>query len=223
MFSTYGFDWYRLWVRPYVPNIEAIPEKERAYYEDFMCTTPHNPQNVDIMKDVLFDLSDQKRCEEAVERFDKNLWKPLDQAIDLLNRLYNESTSGSEEKNVFYDQLERTKALKMWFKTMRTVSAWIAGVHGYLDSTDPKEKSRYREMVREMMKSEIENSKELIKFIADTKIPFMAVSEFGETPLIYGDNISENLKKKIKIMEEHLEDEPYIDPNYMWRRAEMSV
>jgi hypothetical protein len=223
MFSTYGFPWYRLWTRPYVPNIEVIPEKERSYYEDFMCTTPHNPQNVDLMKDVLFELTGQKRCELAVERFDKYLWEPLEQAVILLAKMCGELPADSEAHKVFYDQLERTKVLKIWFKTMRSVSAWIAGVHGYLETADEKEKTRYRNMVKDMMKMEIENSKDLIDFIANTKISFMAVSEFGETPLIYGDNLVENLRKKIKLMEEHFEDEPYIDPNYMWRRAELSV
>jgi hypothetical protein len=223
MFSSYGFPWYRLWVRPYVPNIEAIPEKERSYYEDFMCTTPHNPQNVDLMKDVLFELTDQKRCEEAVKRIDNNLWEPIQKAIDHLQKTYDEIPQDSQAKKVFYDQLERTKVLKIWFKTMRSVAAWIAGVHGYIETTDPKEKVRYKNMVKEMMLMEIENSKELIEFFNRTKISFMAVSEFGETPLIYGDNLVGNLKKKIKLMEEHIDDEPYIDPNYMWRRAEMSV
>ncbi|MCK7523950.1 MAG: hypothetical protein MZV64_43165 [Ignavibacteriales bacterium] len=54
LYSTIGFTWYRLWARPFVPNIEAIPPAERAYYEDFMCTTPHNPNNVDLSRDVLF-------------------------------------------------------------------------------------------------------------------------------------------------------------------------
>ena len=44
LYSTIGFTWYRLWVRPFVPNIEAIPRAERAYYEDFMCTTLAQPE-----------------------------------------------------------------------------------------------------------------------------------------------------------------------------------
>ncbi|MDW7681044.1 MAG: hypothetical protein SCK70_10790, partial [bacterium] len=57
LYACFGFTWYRLWSRPLVPNIEAIPKAERAYYEDFMCTTPHNPENVDLSRDVLFQLA----------------------------------------------------------------------------------------------------------------------------------------------------------------------
>ena len=35
--------WYRLWIRPLVPDIDAIPEAERAYYEREMLSTHHNP------------------------------------------------------------------------------------------------------------------------------------------------------------------------------------
>ncbi|MBF8297220.1 MAG: hypothetical protein HW389_3765, partial [Bacteroidetes bacterium] len=31
------------------------------------------------------------------------------------------------------------------------------------------------------------------------------------------ENFGELLKKKIELMERHRDDEPYIDPNYMWR------
>ncbi len=33
--STFGFPWFRLWARPFVPNIDAIPESDRLYYERY--------------------------------------------------------------------------------------------------------------------------------------------------------------------------------------------
>jgi hypothetical protein len=223
MFSTYGFAWYRLWTRPLVPNIEAIPEKEREYYETFMCTTPHNPQNVDLMKDVLFELTGQKRCELAVERMDNYLFAPLQKAIDLLQETLKAAEKDTEAYKVLYDQSERMKALKIWFKSMRAVAAWIAGVHGYLETNSADEKIRYAKIVKDMIAMEIENSKDLINLIDTTKITFMASSAYGETPLIYGDNIRENLLKKIKLMEKHANDEPFIDPDYMWKRSGMMI
>jgi hypothetical protein len=51
----------------------------------------------------------------------------------------------------------------------------------------------------------------------------MAVSKEGETPLIYGKNLPELVKKKILLMEKHIDDEPFIDPDYMLKRAAMPV
>jgi len=45
----------------------------------------------------------------------------------------------------------------------------------------------------------------------------MPVSTLGESMHIYGDNFGELLEKKIDLMERHRNDEPYIDPAYMWR------
>ncbi|HEX9975126.1 MAG TPA: hypothetical protein VGD14_23935, partial [bacterium] len=51
MYMVWGHTWMRLWARPLVPNIEAIPKKDRSYYEKFMISPPHNPANVDLMRD----------------------------------------------------------------------------------------------------------------------------------------------------------------------------
>ena len=59
LFSNFGFVWYRLWIRPFVPDIEAIPSHERAYYERFMVTMANNPNMNDLGKDVLFELITQ--------------------------------------------------------------------------------------------------------------------------------------------------------------------
>ncbi len=222
LYSTFGFTWLRLWVRPLVPNIEAIPEKERRYYEEFICSTPHNPNNVDLMCDVLFELTDRKRCELAIERMDKFLFPPLDNAIKILKDEFNKV---ADKKSVFYDQLVRVKALRCWFKTMRNVSAWIAGVHGYLESESIEEKERYKKMVREMIELEIENSREFLRLWEenDGVVEFMSITDMGETTLIHGENFGELLKKKIELMQKHIDDEPYIDPDYMWKRSAMFI
>jgi len=217
LYCIYGFTWYRLWTRPYVPNIEAIPETERRYYEEFMCTTPHNPNNVDLAKDVLFEIATQEKGELTVKRMDENVWSNIDKAINILEKAHMDNPG----IDVFYDQRERIKALKCWFKTYRNVAAWIAGVHGYLNAKDNNAKKKYRDMVTEMMNSEIDNTKKLIELWETTKIEFMAISDVGETPLIYGEELSKQLRKKIELMKKHMNDEPYIDPDYMMKRAEL--
>ena len=45
----------------------------------------------------------------------------------------------------------------------------------------------------------------------------MLTSEVGETTFIYGDNFADLLKKKIHLMDGRENDEPYVDPDFMWR------
>lgn len=218
LYSAFGFTWYRLWVRPFVPNIEKIPESQRAYYEHFMCTTPHNPNNVDLSRDVLFRLTTPEKSRLDVERIDQNVWKPLDEAIGILGDIREESIQHMGEGNVIQDQFVRLKALRCWFMTQRNVAAWIAGVYGYMDTEEASEKEQHRSLLKEMMEKEIENTRQLGSLLRGG-IEFMAMTDLGETPLIHGSNLGDSLKKRIELMLAHMEDEPFIDPDYMMRRA----
>jgi hypothetical protein len=50
----------------------------------------------------------------------------------------------------------------------------------------------------------------------------MPVDVSGETLHSYGTNFGELLENKIRLMELHADDEPYIDPDFMWRMPHMS-
>jgi hypothetical protein len=218
LYSTMGFVWYRLWARPLVPCIETIPPEQQAYYRDFMCTTPHNPNNVDLSRDVLFQLTTPEKCRKDVERMDENLWKPMDKAIEILSRIRGQARDQLGTGNVIEDQYIRLSALRCWFMTQRNVAAWIAGVYGFLETDNKSEKEKNREFLKDAMKKEIENSKQLSGLLK-SGIEFMAVTDMGETPLIHGNNLKDLLQKRIALMEAHMEDEPFIDPLYIEKNA----
>jgi hypothetical protein len=222
LYSTHGFTWYRLWVRPLVPDIEALSLKRRAYYEDFMCTTPHNPNNVDLSRDVLFQLTTPEKCALALERIDRYVWKPLDKAIAILKGIENSAAQELGSNNVIHDQYIRLKALRCWFMTQRNVAGWITDVHGYMESRQPSEKKRYHHSLQEVIQKEINNTDQLIRLL-ETDIEFMAITDQSETPLIYGTNIKGNLKKRIKIMQAHRKDIPRINTKFMEQKAGQKI
>ncbi len=219
LYTTFGFTWFRLWQRPFVPDLEAVSEQERSYYEDYICTTPHNPNNVDLSQDVLFTLATPDRCELDMQRMDENLWPPLDKAIRILEEKLNTQYAEVEPNNVLYDQWIRLRALQCWFRTQHSVNAWIAGVYGYLHADQESEKKRYRAMIREMMAKEIANSQALLELWQTARIEFIPIAENGETPLIHGKRFGENLVKRISLMQKHMEDEPRINPNYIIEKS----
>lgn len=218
LYSTYGFVWYRLWARPLVPDIEAIPLEDRAYYQDFMCTTPHNPNNVDLSRDVLFQLATVEGAQETLERMDAGVWGPLDEAIDNLGAARGDASAHLGPGNVVEDQFVRLSALRCWLTTQRSVAAWIVGVCGFMEAETPEEKDVCRELVREMVDGEVENSRRLLDLL-DSDVTFMATTDQGETPLLHGENLRELLEERIALMVTHRDDEPYIDPDYMVRQA----
>ncbi len=217
LYAVWGFPWYRFFVRPFVPNIEAIPEKEREYYEKFSLVTAHNPARVDFAQDVLFKLCDQPTAAKAMERMNTRLFPhilaALDKAQETLARLSPDDTV----RTLFVDQHDRLRALNIWFRTQKNIAAWIAGVHGYLQAASPAEKARWKKVTRDMVLDEMDNARDLLDLWETSQTPFMAISSVGETTFIYGDNLGELIHRKLELMAGHEDDEPYIDPNFMWR------
>jgi hypothetical protein len=218
LYATIGFTWYRLWARPFVPSIEAIPAADRAYYEDFMCTTPHNPNNVDLGRDVLFQLTTAAKSRLDVERMDAGVWPPLDRAIAGLAACEQDAHATVGPGNVIADQLVRLRALRCWMMTHRNLAAWVAGVYGWMEATTPEERFRWRDVLDDMIAREIANSADLIGLL-DSGTEFMATAGEGESPLMYGRNLQALLVTRIALMRRHAADDPYIDPGYMERMA----
>lgn len=237
--NNWAFPWYRLLVRPFAPDIEKIPEAERAYYEKSMTVTFNNPNLVDLGIDILWTLMTREQGDAAVARADSAVWEPLDRAIALLEGAAKNAgkeagrggAGGAEarrEKNdldgrvgraaaVVPDQLDRLKALRCYFRTLRNTAAWVAGVHGYIEAKDPAERERRRAMVRAMVDDEIANAEALAALFERSKTRFMPVDPAGETFNMYGTNLPELIRKKVALMRAHRDDEPRIDPDFMWR------
>jgi hypothetical protein len=201
-----------------VPNIEAIPPGERAYYEDFMCTTPHNPNNVDLSRDVLFTLLTPEKSTKDLERIDAHVWLPLNHAIDLLASREADAAAQLGPANVIRDQAVRLRALRCWIMTHRNVSAWVAGVYGWMRAASGAERQRWRSVLDRMIAKETANSREIMDLV-DSGIEFMATTDMGESPLMHGRNMKDLLARRIALMERHAQDDPYIDPDYMERMA----
>jgi hypothetical protein len=215
LYSALGFTWYRLWIRPLVPDYEALTAEQRAYYEEFMCTTPHNPNNVDLGRDVLFTIVNAEKAAKDVLRIDENVWKFIDEAIEIL-----ENADCEDAPEVIHDQVLRIKALRCWIMTNRNVAGWVSAVHGFMATNDGIKRESCRASLRSLIEMEIKNSWSLLELLGDD-VEFMAMTDKGETPLVHGTNIKENIHKRIRLMQEHMDDEPYIDPDYIQRMAGM--
>jgi hypothetical protein len=50
-------------------------------------------------------------------------------------------------------------------------------------------------------------------------IEFMATTDLGETPLMHGRNLETLLRTRVSLMWRHMDDDPYIDHDYMMRMS----
>jgi len=123
----------------------------------------------------------------------------------------------SSARSVYAHLFDRLVGLQCWFRTQRNIAGWIEGVHGYIEATDKEIKSTCRALTREIVLDEKANAAELLSHVESAQTEWMTTSDVGETTFIYGENFAELLRKKIALMEGREDDEPYIDPDFMWR------
>jgi hypothetical protein len=220
--STFAFPWFRLSVRPFVPDIEAIPEQERAYYERFLLATFNNPARVDLNNDMLWNFLSVESAAEKQRVIDTRVFPPLERALAASREILRSLPSGADGRPVFADLHDRLRAWRSFAATLRNMLAWTVSVHGYILSGTTEEKERCRSLCREMVASETENARSLLALWRQSEVEFMPVAVSGETLHSYATNFGELLENKIRLMELHAGDEPHIDPDFMWRMPHMS-
>jgi hypothetical protein len=215
LYTDFGFVWLRLWTRPFVPDIEAIPKEERLYYERFMVSPKNNPNINDLAKDVLFELLTEEAGRQKARQFDENVLPRLEAARQAAHRRVE--ASADEARSVFVDLRDRIRAFQCWATTLRNTCAWVTGVHGYLDAETVDKRSACLEEVREMVQREKQNAKALLDLWETSATEFMLVAEQGETSYVHGENFGDCVRKKIDLMEEYGDRKPAIDEDIIWR------
>lgn len=220
LFSNFGFVWYRLWIRPFVPDIEAIPQADRAYYERFMVTMPNNSNMNDLGKDVLFQLVDQQSGKYMADAFDRDVLPGFERALVFIREmieLAGTSSTSTQIKNVLRDLEIRAQAARCWATTQRNLCTWVANVYRYLDTADDAEKEECCKNLQAMIDLDIKNTTRLLDLWQQRETDFMLVSETGETSFIYGENFGEHLVRKIELTTAYRNFAPRIDRDIIWR------
>ncbi len=209
--------WYRILVRPFVPNYEALSEEERAYYEDFHLGHVNNRVCTDFRREINFEFCTPEYAGKCREAITQNVLPAIEAAVKAASEARDSTDSDGSSRIVWAHHCDRLKGAQSWFRSQRNIAAWIEGVHGYIEASEPSDKKRCRELVRQTVLDEKENAKALLQHVNTAETDWMIQSEVGETTFIYGDNIAGLLEKKIALMEGRENDEPHVDPDYMWR------
>jgi hypothetical protein len=218
-YSTFAFPWFRLWIRPFVPNIDAIPESDRSYYERNLLATFNNPARVDLNNDMMWNFLTVKEAGEKKNAIDRTVIPPMNEALEAAAKPLQGLSRTEPSRKVFEDVRHRLRAARCFFMTMRNSLAWTESVHGYLEAQSVSEKERCRSLCRAMVTSELENAKNLLKLWNESDVDWMPISRTGESLHMYAENFGDHVLRKITLMQQHIDDEPYIDPGFMWRMA----
>jgi len=209
--------WYRILIRPFVPNFEALSEEERAYYEDFHLGHVNNRIRTDFRREINFEFCTPEYAGKCRQAMTNDSLPAIAKAIELAEAGLASAKSDASASDAWIHHLERLKGSQSWLRSQRNIAAWIEGVHGYIESDKPEEKKRCQKLVRETVLDEKANAQLLLAHVESAKTEWMVQSEVGETTFIYGDNIADLIRKKIALMEGRENDTPHVDPDYIWR------
>lgn len=215
LYCVFGFCWQRTWDRPFVPDIEAVPPAERDYYERHGCFQFNNPGINDLGKDVLFDLITRESGAKMAADMDKYVIAPLKTLLaEVAHQIkgYRGQTLA-----VFTDLHDRMRAYLHWVTSLRSVCAWCECVYGYLEATDPAVKAACEKKLQAAIDLELENTRGLIALLETTKTEVMVVSGVAESTFLYGENLAEHLKTKLRLTEQYRHHPPRIDRDIYWR------
>ena len=201
--------WYRILIRPLVPDIDRIPERERRYYERHLLATHHNPNRVDLARDALWELVTPATAKKAATRLVRSALPPLDRIIGLL------ADAEADAPPVLIDLLDRLRALRCWMTTHGHVHSWIADVHGY--TAGGARAAACRDRLRAMITREIANARAFRDLLAEGRTEVLALSSVGETTFIYDRELPRHLDRKVELMRRHRRDVPRIAEDLIWR------
>ncbi len=217
LFCGFGWCWQRTWDRPLVPDIEAIPKEDRHYYERHGCFQHNNPSINDLGRDVLFDIITREAADKMVPRFDRNLLPRIAKAEKFVATTLVKCADDAQATAVFIDLRDRLRGYRHWATTLRSVVAWCSGVYGYLESKTAAQKSKHEKFLQASIDIELENARGFLDHFENSPTEFMVVSDVGENTFIYGENLGEHVRTKIKLMEQYRHHKPRIDKDILWR------
>lgn len=188
---------------PVVPNHLCLTFHETRYYKPNMFFTyDTDPSWVDMScfnfqqrtKDSALTYA-TARCEEIL--------------IPSLERILAEmDTLGENKCEYLRDLRDRIECMLCMICTEKSLMKVQYLTHFYRDSEDQNQKAEWRCSIREEMLLEIENTKRFIRLLESSPSVLIPTTSGEETVYMYKAPMSQPLKRKLIVMQNHLDDEP---------------
>jgi hypothetical protein len=218
LYCAFGFCWQRTWDRPFVPDLEAVPAADRAYYERRGCFQHNNPGIVDLGKDVLFDLMTRESATKMAADMDRELLPRVRAIVEKINALLSTlPDTETAARAVFTDLRDRVRAYQHWSVSIRNVCSWCECVYGYLAEKSSAKKAACEKKLQRTIDLELENTRSLLELLETSPTEVLVTSGIAESTFLYGGNLAEHLRVKLRLTEKYRHVKPRIAENVMWR------
>jgi len=217
LYGAFGFCWQRTWDRPFVPDIEAVPQNERRYYEKHGCFQHNNPGINDLGRDVLFDLITREQGDKMGRDMDTQLLPRLVALIEKLDGVIAGLDDNGAARKVFIDLRDRIRAYRHWAAALRSVCTWVATVYGYIETDDEATRAEHEKRLQAAIDLDLANTRGLLELLETTESEVIAISAAGNHTYFYGEDLPDLLRKRIELTTKYRHHKPRIEKGILWR------
>ncbi len=194
---------FRKLVWPVVPNRDALTFNETRYYKPPMFFTyDTDPSWNDMSYFNFMQQTEDSTLAYSADRCQNVLLPELEEAVALINTL------GEGMGEYLRDLRDRIECMLCIISTEKSLMKTQYLTHYYIHSDDETKKAQWRRDIREEMLADMENVKRFIKLLETSPSILIPTTSGEETVYMYKAPMSQPLKRKLVVMQNHLDDEP---------------
>lgn len=194
---------FRKLVWPIVPDRTILDFSETRYYKPNMFFSyDEDPSWDDMSYFNLKPMTSDKVLKYVSESCSNVLLPLLEDVVAKINML------GDGMCDYLRDLRDRIECFLCIISTEKSLCRTQYLTHLYVNSDDVEEKTEFKKQIREEMLVEIENLKRFIKLLDTSKSVLIPTTSGEETVYMFKTPMTSPLKRKLIVMEKHLDDEP---------------
>lgn len=194
---------FRKMVRPVVPNVPSLTFNETRYYKPFAFFSFETDPSWDDMSYFNFvQIDTDSQLQTAVAGLDAELLPQLTAIVDKID------TFGALETDYIRDLRDRVEGMLCILTNERAQMLVQYLTHAYDALEDGEEKLSIRKTIRQEIADEIENTKRFIHLLDTSPSVLIPTTSGEETVYMYKSPMSQPLKRRVIVMQNHIDDEP---------------
>jgi hypothetical protein len=186
--------------RPVVPDITLLSESEREAWERALFTLPWDVGRPNIVFEGGIRLYEEEDLARSINAYDEEMVPKLEEAIGLLNQALGPKVAPviTDQRDRYLGFLYRSKSVRNLFASQLAINNWL------LRNGD---RERNRTSLKEAIQAEIGNTRNWLRLLRTSEVPFFRITERLETPFLYKTPV-EDFELKLAVMQKHIDDTP---------------
>jgi hypothetical protein len=194
---------FRKMVRPIVPDHSLLNFEETRYYQsNVFLTHETDPSWHDISFFNFEQMTSDENMIRAVARFNSQLLPTLNECLQILE------TAGSCCSDTLRDVRDRVRCFLFISQTERNLLDVQVAIHQYYITGDHQERQAISQRIKAAMLNDIETTQAFVELLRTTSSVLIPVTSGEETPFMFKAPLDQLLRRKIIVMEKHLDDLP---------------